>query len=161
MEPYGVASPTKIQGQSRWDPYTDMADNMAQLLTSLTILTGKTEVEVGQPKLIWMPWHLQPPKESPTGDETGDQKGEGIEYEGAMLPMIKGGFRRKIHGMVGAYIYADIQELPIKPGSVRTKPAYVVQVFGDRQRHCKIPGPQPKEKFIPNTFSKYMELLKS
>lgn len=155
LAPHGVSSPTKLgRGGNSFAPYQDMAENMAQIFTSLICLTN-TSFGTKVPKLIWIPWHLQPPK---GGDDSADAAGEDVEFKGE-LPMIKGGFRRKLGGLVGAYVHSEVMEEPVKPGSIKTKPVYKVQVVGDHRHHCKIPGAQPDTKYIDNDFRKYMELL--
>lgn len=172
MAPHGVSSPAKIKGNNKWDPYVQITENIQQLLTGMMILTGKIitpdgdelPTGVARPKFVWVPWHLQPPKEKPDGDESADEKAKGSEYMGEMLPMLKGGFRRKIAGFFSAVVYSGIVSVQTGEG-MKMEPNYVVQVIGDHEKHAKIPGPMPDKKdlirgkYIPNNFSEFMKLL--
>ena len=169
LAPLGVADPSELaRGGNRFTPYTSVREKMEQLIRSLSILTGKTGL-VAQPKLIAIPWHVQPPKESTGDGDSADEKGKGAEYEGDFLPMIRGSFRRRLSGLVDSFVYANFESIRA-PGSMSSEDRYVIQVVSDRERHCKLPGKIPetadlvKGKYLDvhnrdDAWSLYMDLL--
>lgn len=139
MAPLGVADPNDLgRGGNRFAPYTSLREKMEQLIRSLSILTGKTGL-VARPKLVIVPWHVQPPKDSSDGDESADDRGKGAEYEGEYLPMVRGAFRRRLAGLVDNYVYTSIETVRTS-GSMTGEPHYCVQVVSDNERHVKIAG---------------------
>jgi len=163
LEPFGVADPTDLPGRNKWDPYVKQREKMEAAMRRLMLLTGKVtttsgdtlKTAVAQPKFIIIPWHVQPPKEGPGDDETADEKGKGVEYEGDYLVMARGQFRRRAEQLFEAFIFADKQQVVDKK-TYKTSLEYVVQVQSDRQRHIKTPF-SFSDKFIPNSFKNYME----
>lgn len=168
MEPLGVGDPNQLKGGNKFAPYTSVREKMEQLMRSLSVLTGKTGL-VEQPKLVAIPWHVQPPKESVGDDDSADEKGKGAEYEGSYLPMARGSIRRKIAALVDNFVYASIETVR-KKGSMKGEDRYMLQVISDRERHVKLAGEQPddsqlvKDKFIDvhgaqDAWRKFMEIL--
>lgn len=117
--------------------------------------------------------NTQPPKEDQVeivGEGSGsakvqkasaDNKGEGVEYEGKVLPMIRGGFRRKLSSQVDAFIYTDILYTTSTQGTRVVKtPRYVLQIQPDEERHAKIPGPMSLVKYIDNDFEALYKAVK-
>lgn len=154
MAPLGVADPNDLgRGGNRFAPYTTLREKMEQLMRSLSILTGKTGL-VTRPKLVIVPWHVQPPKETSDNDDSADEKGQGAEYEGSYLPMVRGGFRRRLGGLVDNYVYAAIEN--VRSGNSMTgTPHYCIQVVTDNDRHVKIAGQVPTDGLIK---SKYLDV---
>lgn len=153
LEKAGVADPSELKNSFK--PYNTMRENMETLLRALNTLTGKTKL-VARPKLIAVPWHVQPAKEAMDDNATADEKGKGIEYEGDFLPMIRGGFRRRLAALVDNIIYADIVRIPGKNALSAPSMHYCVQVVGDNERHVKIAGPQPDKDALVN--GKYIDV---
>lgn len=151
LEPLGVFDPSELKG-NKFTPYTSVREKMEQLMRSLSVLTGKTGL-VAQPKLIAIPWHVQPPKDTIDDSESADKKGKGAEYEGDYLPMVRGSFRRRVSALVDNFIYADIVQVrPAGKAMGPSEPHYCVQVVSDKERHVKHAGVAPpgllKEKYI-------------
>lgn len=147
MEPLGVGDPNDLgRGSNRFAPYTSLREKMENAVRSLSILTGKTGL-VKRPKLVAIPWHVQPPKETSDDDDSADQKGQGSEYEGEYLPMIRGSFRRRIMGLVDNYIYADLVRVQGSNPLSKVANHFAIQVVSDKERHVKLEGiaPDPKD----------------
>jgi len=122
---------------------------MEELMYGLSTLTGKTGF-ADRPKLVAIPWHIQPPKETSGDDDSADEKGKGSEYEGEFLPMIRGAFRRRIGGIVDMTVYSNLVRVQGKGSLSQAELHYCIQVISDRERHVKLPGRQPK----PDTLLK-------
>ena len=138
LEPLGVFDPGDLKG-NKFTPYTSVREKMEQLMRSLSILTGKTGL-VAQSKLIVVPWHVQPPKDTIDDSDSADKKGKGAEYEGDFLPMVRGSFRRRVSALVDNFVYADIEQ--VRMGKAMTPPTanYCIQVISDREKHVKHAG---------------------
>jgi energy-coupling factor transporter ATP-binding protein EcfA2 len=156
LELAGVADPSELKNSFK--PYVTMREKMETLMRSLSTLTGKTGL-VAQPKLVAVPWHIQPAKESMDDNETSDQKGKGSEYEGDYLPMIRGGFRRRLGALVDNVIYADIVRIPGKNPLADAANHYCLQLIGDNEKHVKLAGPQPPEARLVK--KKYLDVQNS
>lgn len=144
MAPLGVGDPNDLgKGSNRFAPYTTLREKMEQTIRSLATLTGKTGL-VAKPKVVVVPWHVQPPKDA-DGDESADSKGQGSEYEGQFLPMVRGAFRRRLMALVDAFIYADLQRLPSNPKNPLSamENHFCLQVVSDNEKHCKLFGVTP------------------
>lgn len=159
IAPNRVASPGDLHDTRGY--YRQIASNAEAFIQILTALTGP---EARRPKFVIVAWHTQPPKDS--GQQTtasADQKGEGIEYEGRVLPMIEGGYRRKIAGDFSCVAYTDIvpggKKLdPKTKKMVESGPEYRIQVLADKDRHAKIAGMLAEgDKFMPNEFKALFE----
>jgi hypothetical protein len=147
LEPHGVGDPGDLKGGNRYAPYTSMREKLEQMMRDLSILTGKTGF-AARPKLIAVPWHIQPPKESQDEDDSADEKGRGSEYEGEFLPMIRGAFRRRVGALVDNQIYVDLVQVPKNPKNALSsmEQHYCIQVVSDRERHCKLAGKVPEQE---------------
>lgn len=117
------------------------------------------------PKHVIVTVHTQPPKDDTPErgggtKESVDNKSSGVEYEGNVLPMIEGGYRREFAGEFDAMLYTDIQTKKERVGSTLVdKVSYRLQVIPDNERHAKtIFGTAFTEKYIPNDFG---EILKA
>lgn len=171
LEPLGVGDPNDLgRGGNRFAPYTSIREKMEQLMRSVSILTGKTGL-VKVPKLVAIPWHVQPPKETTDDSDSADEKGKGAEYEGDFLPMIRGSYRRKLAAVVDNFIYANLTTVRQK-GKMTSDDHYVLQVVTDRERHVKLAGQQPDEskllkgKYLDvqdrhDAWAMFMDLLKT
>lgn len=153
LELAGVADPSELKNSFK--PYVTMREKMETLMRSLSTLTGKTGL-VAQPKLVAVPWHIQPAKESMDDSDTADEKGKGSEYEGDYLPMIRGGFRRRLGALVDNVVYADIVRIPGKNALAEASNHYCLQVISDNEKHVKLAGPQPPEGVLVK--KKYLDV---
>ena len=173
LMPFAVMDTAYMEaGDDGFRPYTALDGLMDRLIKALQALKSAP-----LPKHVGISWHVQPSKEdSPVKvqgggyktKESADHKGEGVEYEGSILPMIRGRFRRRLFGLVDYFIWADIDHVKNKTRSVggktikpksKTSPEYVLQVLSDEERHCKLPGELPPEMYIPNSWPDFKELL--
>ncbi len=143
LEPLGVFDPAELKG-NKFTPYTSVREKMEQLMRSLSLLTGKTGL-AKQPKLIAVPWHVQPPKDTIDDSDSADKKGKGAEYEGDYLPMVRGSFRRRVSALVDNFLYSDIVQVRAAGKAMSLpEPNYCVQIVSDKERHVKHAGPAPE-----------------
>lgn len=162
LEPWAVGDPSQMGSSGNpYAPYTALDSYMDELTRGLAKLAGHPaggKGDVVRPKHVIITWHVQPPKDSPGTGESADEKGGGVEYEGSVLPMVRGRFRRRLMGMVDAFIYVD-RRLEIGPTG-KTERNYKIQVASDNEKHCKIPGILPsKLTHINNSFPEYLNLI--
>lgn len=169
LRPFGVASPADMEDKdNRFRPYTKIADLMRQALDALLLLK-----EAPLPKHVGIAWHLQntkddqvvfdQAKQAKVTKASADSKGESVEYMGSVLPMMQGGFRRKIAALADAVVYSHVQYERVprvgKPGSDQ-HPKYVIQIVPDEERHAGIPAIVPAGMtFIPNEWKSLKKLL--
>lgn len=169
----GVGSPADFDDKdNRFRPYTKIADLMQEALDALLLL-----LTAPLPKHVGLAWHTQPVKQGmevwDAGQQrkvqkpSGDQRAADIEYGGSVLPMLQGNFRTKVASTADIVVFADIQHrFPIDAHGKRIvgkekRPYYVLQVQPDEDRHTKIPGPMPEEKYIDNSWKSLKRLLSS
>jgi len=89
---------------------------------------------------------------------------EGVEYEGNVLPMIRGRFRRRLAAQVDAFLLTDLSQTVDKGGSGLSKKRglqmeYRVQVRPNPERHTKFPGVLPSRSYIPNNYPAFIQLI--
>lgn len=169
MSIHGVATPAEMDDQrSRWLPYDQLDIYLDQAIKGIVSLTD----DAARPKNVGISWHTQPPKDdtydtkTQTTKASADSKGEGVEYEGTMLPMIRGRYRRRLAGQVDCYLMTDLQH-NIKREEGKTtlsltkgiQPEYKVQVRPNKERHTKFPGELPNIAYIDNEFKYLVELI--
>ena len=167
LKPHSVMSPAYMEGErSRFLPYETLATLLDQALNAIGLL--KT---APLPKHVGIAWHVQPAKEDSServGGQQGatlkkvsaDHKAEGSEYMGDVLPMIRGGFRRKLFGKVDGVVWTDVQ---YRDASKRplARPRFVLQVQPDEERHAGLPGEMSPTKYIDNSWKNLKKLLVS
>lgn len=154
MAPLGVADPSELgTGSNRYAPYTSLDEKMKQFVRSLSLLTGKNPGLVAQPKVIIMPWHVQPAKEAiKDGDESADEKGRGAEYEGDYLPMVRGAFRRRLAALVDNFVYADLVRVTGRNALSESEMHFCVQLVSDKERHVKTVGEVDAKKLLKGMY---------
>ena len=166
MSIHGVATPAEMEDKrSRWLPYDQLDIYLDQAVKGIVSLTS----DAALPKNVGISWHTQPPKDdnydttTKTVKESADHKGEGVEYEGNALPMIRGRYRRRLAGQVDCYLSTELQHNLVRDSkSLKgTLPEYKVQVRPNKERHTKFPGVMPDVSFIDNEFSNLVGLIKS
>jgi hypothetical protein len=95
--------------------------------------------------------------------ESQDNRAAGIEYEGTVLPMIEGGYRREFTGEFDIVVYSDIiheRTFVAGKGAVENQ-KYVIQVLPDKERHAKtVLGPIVAEKYIDNDFATLLNAIR-
>jgi hypothetical protein len=170
LSPFKVASPADMDDRdNRFRPYTKIADLMRQALDGLLALK-----DAPLRKHVGIAWHLQTTKDdqvvfdkavqTQVKKASADTKGGDVEYMGTVLPMLQGGFRRKIAGLADAVVYSHVQFKRVTrkagtPGSDK-QASYVIQVAPDEDRHAGIPAILPPEiVYIPNNWQELKKLL--
>lgn len=144
LAPLGVSDPNQLgAGSNRFAPYTTFSEKMKAMIRSLGTLTGKTGL-VKQSKVVCVPWHVQPAKDGMGDNESADEKGQGVEYEGNYLPRIRGGFRRELMAIVDNYVYADLVQVPGRNALSATEMHFCLQLISDNEKHVKTVGSSPK-----------------
>lgn len=161
LAPFKVGDPSEMGRENRFSPYTKCGELMEQVVRSLSKLAGHPSGgrnDVVRPKFVLVTMHIQPPKEGLGADESADQKGGGVEYEGSVLPMLRGRFRRRLAGLVDGFVYAD--RVPDRTSTGRIQVSHKIQVRSDLERHAKFPGLLPDGvTHVDNNFKKYIELV--
>lgn len=157
LSDFKVETPADIAGGSRWLPYTRLETKMLRFIYCLSNLTNPSTAAL--PKIVAIPWHVQPQKSSVDDTETADEKGQDVEYTGKLLPRIKGGFRRRLIDLVDVFVYCD---RVFSSKGLKEKLDYRVQVVSDRERHCKLPGDLSVlggDKTIESSWTELMKLV--
>lgn len=154
---------------SRWIAYDVLDDYMDQAIRSVTALAFEGVAK--KPKNVLITWHVQPAKDDTVEKLDKDTKrvklsadhlAEGTEYEGKVLPMVRGRFRRRLQALISTFVYTDIQWERKQVGlRLEMVPKYVIQVRPDQERHTKIPGKLPESLYIPNDWNELTKLLNS
>lgn len=166
MLPHGVATPAEMDGdKSRFLPYESLDIHLSSAVSKLQALTKTAK----RPKHVLVSWHVQAPKEDTTegkGDnkrtkESADNAGKGVEYEGDVLPMVRGRFRRRVASQFDAMLYTDVQ-FRLVQGQGLT-PRFMLQVRPNPERHSKFPGPLPSMTYLDvtdpvNPFQAFLDL---
>jgi hypothetical protein len=158
----GVGSPGDMGDTfAFYSSLKDKADEAIGLATGLTTDAAK------KPKHLIVTMHVQPPKEDIQLSKkegggvrvSADKVARGIEYEGSVLPMIDGAYRRKMAGDFDIVVYTLFEEA----WNEKTRSMggnYLLQVSPDRDRHSKIAVGVPQTDKIPNDFAKLLEAIK-
>lgn len=135
-----------------WEQYSS---GVAQLIGSLVELTVAPH-----PKFVICTWHAQPPKDGIGEGEAA--KYEGIEFEGNVLPMLDGSYRRKIAGDFSVVVYSELRSsTKLVDGKMQSEDVYSLRVKASADKHAKVAGtPAWEEAFIPNEFKILFEALK-
>ena len=161
LAPHSASTPADMDGRSRWLPYETLTNLLDQGIKELVSLTKVAK----RPKHVIVTWHVQPPKDDQVVEgvkkESSDQKGKGVEYEGDVLPMIRGQYRRKLGSQFPTLVYTDMQtraNMKVS-GASSFDTQYMLQVRPDNERHTKLPGPLPAMQYIPNDFRSLWELI--
>ena len=163
LAPHGVGTPADMDGKSRWLPYETLANMLDEGIKDLISLTQVAKKR----KHVAVTWHVQAPKDDTIQDgvkkESADHAAKGVEYEGDVLPMIRGAYRRKLGSQFPTVVYTDMQ-IKAQMGLSATPKAfdvqYMLQVRPDNERHTKLSGPLPPMQFIPNDFKALLGLIR-
>lgn len=173
LGPSGIGSPGDLDNTQQF--YRQLRDK-AQELVGTAALLATTAAK--RPKWVVIPWHVQPPKEgsyvkdpeNPRGPKiktvAADEKAQGIEYEGMVLPQIEGGYRRKLAADVSIVVYHDVvTRNPTKEeyaaGQRGKVTEFVMQVRPNEERHAKLRLARalPME-YLPNDATALVVALK-
>uniref|UniRef100_A0A6M3JPG7 Putative ATPase domain containing protein n=1 Tax=viral metagenome TaxID=1070528 RepID=A0A6M3JPG7_9ZZZZ len=163
---HGVASPAEMDGESRWTPYEALKGKLDE---GVKLLVGLSTTEAARPKNVGIAWHTQAPKEDTvegSGNfrkvkKSADSVSKHVEYEGNVLPNVRGGYRRLLASQVDAYLLTQLDQVMIRGADKKTKKVmkYRVQVMTNPERHVKLPGKMPDEEFIENNWAELQRLL--
>ncbi len=163
LSAHSVDSPAKMEGKSRWLPYETLSNNLDQGIKELVTLPMTAK----RPKHVAVTWHVQPPKDDQSVEgvkkESADHAAKGIEYEGDVLPMVRGSYRRKLGSQFPTLVYTDVlikANMGLSSANARSIDVeYRLQVRPDNERHTKLSGPLPEMQFIPNDFRALLTLV--
>lgn len=148
----------KKDSDSSFAFFQSYADKMAKFMALLQSVAHDPRA----PKIIMIPWHVQPLKEGTPGKASPDDKGRGVAFEGKVLPKVRGQYRQTLAADADIVV-RSMYHPPLPPGSkaVPGRPeGYKIQVKPDRDFHAKVAMiPEPKELWIDNEFSKLHELI--
>ena len=147
LAPLKIGDPNELgSGGNRFAPYTSIRERMENFIMKVNRLTNSSAS--ARAKHVIIPWHVQPPK-----DDEGKQKD--IEYAGKELPMIRGGFRRRIGQKIDVIAY-----MTRKTTQGGKKVEYKLQIVSDMDKHCKVPCQVPDGvKFIDPEYEKLLDLI--
>ena len=156
LAPIGVGSPGDMADTfAFYVSLKDKADEAIRLATGLA-------THAKRPKHVIVTMHVQPPKEEQiikgVAKPSADKVARGIEYEGSVLPMIDGAYRRKMAGDFDIVIYSGVDQRFNKK-SKKQEPWYYIQISPDRDKHSKIAVGIPTTDQIDNDFSKLLEAI--
>ena len=167
LEPQGVGSPGDLANTQNF--YRQLRDKAQEFVMYAHLLSTPL---VKRPKFVLIPWHTQPPKEGMVVNmgqgmkekqQSADQKGAGIEYEGMVLPMIEGGYRRKLAADVDLVVYCDIEtkrQLDPKTKKMVEVVEHQIQVVPNKDRHSKVRiAPTLAGQMIPNNMKALLEAV--
>lgn len=164
LAPHSVGSPAQMDGQSRWLPYETLNNNLDQAIKELLSLREVAK----KPKHIMVTWHIQPPKDDTQQQgvtkQSTDHAAKGIEYEGNVLPEVRGKYRRKLGSQFPTVVYTDIQvraQMGLSTSAKGYDVQYMLQVRPDNDRHTKLSGPLPEMQYIPNDFKELLKLIRA
>ena len=148
LAPFRIGDTNELgKGGNRFAPYGSVREKMENLIQRLNRLTGK---HCARAKHVIVPWHVQPPKD--------DDDAQGVEYVGKELPMIRGGYRRRLGQKIDVICFMTRQT---KSKGTKTSTEYLLQIESDMERHTKIPGLVPEGvKYIEPSYSKLLEVLR-
>jgi hypothetical protein len=147
LAPLKIGDPNELgTGGNRFAPYTSIRERMENFIMKVNRLTNPKAC--AREKHIIIPWHVQEPKD----DETSKKD---VEYAGKELPMIRGGFRRRIGQKIDVIVY-----MTRKVADGGKKVEYKLQVVSDMEKHCKVPCQVPQGvKFINPTYEALLQLI--
>jgi hypothetical protein len=154
--------------KSRFQPYETLDIYLDQAMKKLQALTKTAK----RPKHVLIAWHVQPPKDDTTEKvgadrirkSSADNAGKGVEYEGDVLPMVRGRFRRRVASQVDAMLYTEVQfKAPQGASRAGMDVRYMIQVRPNPERHSKFPGPLPPSTYMDvthpaNGFQMFLDL---
>lgn len=160
LSPHNVPTPALLAEGSRYLPYETLDIHMTDAILKITSLSLPSVAK--KPKDVIITWHVRKMAEEEIIEgvgkrESADKRAEDAEYEGKILPQIRGQFRRKLMGYVSSYIYTFTK--PKLEGITTKGTEYLLQVQTDPERHVKLVGPPPPMKHIPNDFKEFKNLL--
>lgn len=147
----GASSAKELRAQGRdanFSFYAQLADRAEAFITRLMYLLAGDH-----PKHVVIAWHAQP------ATEDDAEKAGGIEFEGNVLPMIAGSYRRKIAADMDLVLYSDVRANMTPQGM---KDEHMVQVRASGDRHAAIRAlPALDRQWWPNNFKTIYDAIVS
>ena len=155
LEPYGKGSFGELA--DTMGAYRQLGDMSQEFLQTAALLSSAF---AKRPKWVIVPWHVQPAKEGQyvklgpgqkEKQDSSDERAQGIEYEGVVLPMLEGRYRRKLAADVDVVVYCDIE---VKK-NLRTgidEVSYFIQAAPNKDRHAKVRGAPVMQRRFPNNM---------
>lgn len=160
LAPSAKASPGDLENtQGFYRQLKDTAESFVKLATSLA-----SARVAARPKHILIPWHVQPAKEGQVVGkgparakvESADERGAGIEYEGNVLFMLEGAYRRNIAGDFDLCLYMDF-----KPGIGNRPPEFFACPVPNADRHAKLRACPALSGTLPPTMKALLEAVEA
>jgi energy-coupling factor transporter ATP-binding protein EcfA2 len=171
LAPHSVASPGDLANtMGYYRQLKDGAQALSERLVGLTL----PQLTNGAPKFVLVAWHTQPAKDdmAPTKQEkaagvlskpSADKRASGVEYWGEQLPMIEGGYRRKLIGDYSIKVISQLLPPAFDPATKKmTKGGYGIRVRGSEKHQVAIGGLSADDlpEFLPNEFSEILKRLR-
>ena len=168
VAPHKVGSPGEMSDTQGF--YRQLKDKSSEFMQRLTALA--ISGVAASPKFVIVTMHTQPPKEAQVLSRaqgggvkaSSDMRGEGVEYEGNVLPQMEGSYRRKMAGDFGLVVYTDVKNgTRMNQESKKVEPFtdFRIQVRCSEERHAKM-APIVAEAvpdFLPNRFAELYKYL--
>lgn len=169
LSPHKVGSPGELSDtQGFYRQLRDKSNEFIQRTVALSI-AGVAK----SPKFVIVTMHTQPPKEAMTlsarqggGQKaSSDMRGEGIEFEGRVLPQMEGSYRRKMAGDFGLVVYTDVKtgsRLNPQTKKMEQGTDFRIQVRCSEDRHAKMRSivAEAVPDYLPNEFKELYGFLK-
>lgn len=147
LAPLKIGDPGELgSGGNRFAPYVSIRERLENLILKTNRLTNPKAC--ARPKHVIVPWHVQEPKD----DESSKKD---VEYAGKELPMIRGGFRRRLGQKIDVIVYA-VRRITAGGSTIE----HVIQIVSDMEKHCKMPCEVPSGmKYIDPRYEALLELI--
>jgi hypothetical protein len=165
LAPSKVGSPGELSDTQVF--YRQLRDKAQEFVLTAHLLSTPL---AKKPKFVIIPWHTQPPKEGVfekiapgvrDKKKSPDERGAGIEYEGNVLPMLEGAYRRKLMGDVDVVVVCHIETVKNRKTNPPTEEArYTVRVVPNNDEHTKVRiAPSLAVSSIPNDMAELVKLV--
>lgn len=169
IAPHKVGSPGEMSDTQGF--YRQLKDKSADFMQRLTALTDSSVAK--SPKFVIVTMHVQPVKEAQQLSRSqgggikpsSDMRGEGVEFEGSMLPQMEGAYRRRMAADFGLVIYTDVKNgkrMNVQSKQMEAFTDFRVQVRCSEERHAKM-APVVADavpEHLPNKFAEIYKYLK-
>lgn len=165
LAPRGVGSPGELSDTMGF--YRQLRDSAQEFVMQAHLLSTPI---AKKPKFVLIPWHTQPAKESTSEKvapgvrkekQSADQRAHGIEYEGNVLPMLEGSYRRKLMGDVDLVVVCHVDVTKDRRQNPPVEVAnYHIRVVPNEEEHTKIRiSPSLKISHLPNKMQALVEAM--
>jgi len=161
IAPHKVGSPGEMTDTQGF--YRQLKDKSADFIQRLTALADSSVAK--SPKFIVVTMHVQPAKDGQQQSvrqgggikPSADMRGEGIEFEGHVLPQMEGAYRRRMAADFGLVVYTDVKNGSRMNQETKKMEQYTdfrIQVRCSEERHAKMAPivADSVPEHLPNTF---------